>query len=260
MRYNKLSDAEKADILNVLYIDQKKSFAEIAQQLDTYPNKIRRDAIKYKITIRNKSEAQKIALDSGKTEHPTKGKQRSDSVKSKIGLGVYESWTNLSDDEKVERSNKSKEQWDHLSDDIKEAMLTKAHAAVREAGKVGSKLEKFILENLIKHGFKTEFHKEHILSNTKLQIDIFVPSINTAIEIDGPSHFEAVWGSETLAKNKKYDDKKNGLIIGKGLRLIRIKQTRDFSKTRAKIIFDKLIDMINSMDKYQDTKIFYIED
>jgi hypothetical protein len=69
-----------------------------------------------------------------------------------------------------------------------------------------------------------------------------------------------VWGSETLAKNKKYDDKKNGLIIGKGLRLIRIKQTRDFSKTRAKIIFDKLIDMINSMDKYQDTKIFYIED
>lgn len=260
MQYNKLSDNEKQNILKTLYIDQKKSFAEIAEKLDTYPNKIRRDAIKYKINIRNKSEAQKIAIDTGKTDHPTKGKQRPDSVKSKIGLGVYESWSNLSESEKENRKNKSKELWNNLSDDQKESMLTKAHLAVRAASRVGSKLEKFILEHLIRNGYKTEFHKEHILSNTKLQIDILLPTINTAIEIDGPSHFEAVWGSETLAKNQKYDHKKNGLIIGKGLRLIRIKQTKDFSKTRAKLIFDKLIETLNSLDKNQDIKIFYIED
>jgi very-short-patch-repair endonuclease len=92
-----------------------------------------------------------------------------------------------------------------------------------------------------------DFHKEQTLSNTKLQIDIFIPSLNVAIEIDGPSHFLPVWGDDTLQKNIKYDNKKTGLVLGKGCALIRIKQTRDFSNARAEILWEKLSEILSSI-------------
>jgi hypothetical protein len=60
-----------------MYLDDKKSFADIAKEYDTYSNKIRRDAVGFQIPIRDKSDAQKNALKSGKHQHPTKGKERS---------------------------------------------------------------------------------------------------------------------------------------------------------------------------------------
>ena len=122
----------------------------------------------------------------------------------------------------------------------KDNILQKANEGVRKASKLGSKLEIYIFEKLLADGYRTEFHKEQMLVTTKLQIDIFLPTMNTAIEIDGPSHFEPVWGDESLARNVKYDNKKTGLILGKGLVLIRIKQTKDFSRSRASLIYEQL--------------------
>ena len=51
MNYNKLSDQQKKDLLVKEYEKNQKSFQDIATQHDTYANKIRRDAIKYKIKI-----------------------------------------------------------------------------------------------------------------------------------------------------------------------------------------------------------------
>jgi very-short-patch-repair endonuclease len=114
-------------------------------------------------------------------------------------------------------------------------------------------MELYILERLIADGYKVDFHKEQLLVNTKLQIDLFLPTMGVAIEIDGPSHFEPVWGEDALKKNKKYDSKKNGIILGRGLNLIRIKQTKDFSKSRASIIYDQLKELLSnqkSISKY----------
>ena len=83
--YTKLSKTEKFDLLTDLYTVQQKSFADIAELCGTYANKIRRDAQALKITIRNKSEAQKNALETGKHKHPTKGSERSQRTKEKIG-------------------------------------------------------------------------------------------------------------------------------------------------------------------------------
>jgi hypothetical protein len=72
-----LSDQDKKDLILSLYSEQGKSFADIAVMYDTYANRIRRDAKKLNIKIRDKSEAQKNALKTGKHSHPTKGKERS---------------------------------------------------------------------------------------------------------------------------------------------------------------------------------------
>jgi very-short-patch-repair endonuclease len=205
--------------------------------------------VKFGIKIRDKSEAQSNALKSGKHCHPTKGKQRTDDVKEKIGISVMKNWEDLTDAELDQRKKKSKLAWENLSDEQKENITSAANKAVRVSSKVGSKLEKFILKKLLQDGFVVEFHKEQILSNTKLQIDLFLPTMNVAIEIDGPSHFLPVWGDDALKRNQKYDQKKTGLLLGKGLSLIRIKQQHDYSNARALLVYNKLkiaIDIIKN--------------
>lgn len=238
--YDNLSDDAKKDLITKEYIENKKSFQNIASIYGTYSNKIRRDAKKLKIPIRTKSEAQSNAILTGSHEHPTKGKKRPEEVKQKIGLSVYENWQNLSDSEIQDRKDKARENWNKKSEDEKQEIIQKANKAVRESSKTGSKLEKFLLSKLIEDGYKVEFHKEQILSNTKLQIDLFLPTMNLAIEVDGPSHFENIWGDQSLSRNKTYDNKKEGLLIGKGISILRIKQSYDFSETRAGVLYDKI--------------------
>lgn len=261
--YSQMSNEEKSGLIKKLYIDQQKSFADIAELYNTYPNKIRRDAKNLGISIRSKSEAQKNALKNGKIEHPTKGKKRDTQTKAKIGQSVLEFWENMSDNELASRQNQSRLQWQQMSDDEKANMIKLANNAVREASKTGSKLEKYLFNKLLADGYKVDFHKEQSLLNTKLQIDLFLPTINTAIEIDGPSHFAPVWGDEALKRNKKYDNKKQGLILGKGLVLIRIKQTRDFSKSRGDLIYAQLADILDNIKNNfpkPDDRTFTIED
>jgi very-short-patch-repair endonuclease len=257
-KYKILSDAEKLKILREDYISNKLSFQDIADKYGTYSNQIRRDAIRFNIPIRDKSSAQKNALKTGKHKHPTKGQQRSQQTKEKIGHGVMDSWSNLSKKELQDRQEKSRINWLKLSEDEKENLVKSANSAARQCGKTGSKLEKFLLEKLIADGYHVDFHKEQMLSNTKLQIDLFLPTMNIAIEVDGPSHFSPIWGEDALEKNQKYDKKKNGLILGKGIFLVRIKQTRDFSRARAIQIYHQLKQILSN--KPQNITSIEIED
>ena len=258
--YDSLSEADKASLIKTWYQELHKSFADIAEAWGTYPNKIRRDAKKFKINIRDKSEAQKNALQTGKHKHPTKGTSRPSETKQKIGMSVLRSWEELDGNELELRKIKAKNNWDKLDQNTKDNMHQSAMAAIRQSSKAGSKLEKFLLQKLLTEGMHVDFHKEQSLVNTKLQIDLFIPSINTAIEVDGPSHFEPVWGQESLTRNQKYDNKKQGLITGKGWNLIRIKQTKDFSNARGDLIFQKLLKAINSCKTSKTPLNISIED
>lgn len=260
MKYQNLSDQQKKEILRQEYELKKHSFNDIAEKYETYSNKIRRDAIKFKIKIRDKSQAQKNALQSGRTEHPTAGKERSQEVKNKIGMGVLQSWEELDDKTIKKRKDKARKNWESLSDDAKANILKQANDAVREASKKGSKLELFLFDQLLSDGYRVDFHKEQTLLNTKLQIDLFLPTLNVAIEVDGPSHFAPVWGADTLKRNKGYDNKKTGLILGKGMVLIRIRQLKDFSRSRAQLLYNNLkIELDKIKNKFPDTEHRNIE-
>jgi very-short-patch-repair endonuclease len=258
--YDTLNDKEKLSLLTELYCDKKQSFQDIADQYNTYANKIRRDAKKLNIHIRTKSEAQKNALDTGKHSHPTKGKTRDDATKTKIGNSVMKSWDNLTDAQLEQRKEKAQKNWLLLDEEQRTHMQQLATKAVRETSKVGSKLEKFLQTKLIGSGHKVDFHKEQSLVTTKLQIDLFLPNLNIAIEVDGPSHFAPVWGKDALARNKNYDQKKEGLIFGRGWHLIRIKQTKDFSNARGNKIFEQLIRSIANCTQVKTPQKISIED
>ena len=69
------------DFLIDAYVSENKSTYQIAEELRTYPNKVRR-ALKFLgVNLKSKGEAQSVALKQGRHKHPTKGKQRTNADK-----------------------------------------------------------------------------------------------------------------------------------------------------------------------------------
>jgi hypothetical protein len=62
----------------------EKSVCQIAEEQGTYPNKIRRELKRLGYTLRDKGEAMAAAIRSGRLQHPTKGKNRSETTRQKI--------------------------------------------------------------------------------------------------------------------------------------------------------------------------------
>ena len=205
------------------YTNKNKSTYEIAQELKTYPNKIRRALNALGVSLRDKSKAQTIAIKSGRHEHPTKGKKRTESEKVAISNGMATYWDEMEDKERKRRSKISKKQWEAMSEEDKANLRKLAAEAVRKASKEGSKIEKFIYEGLTKAGWDVIFHKRGLITNDKMEVDLFVPSLKTAIEIDGPAHFLPIWGEENLQRHIRSDAQKAGLLINRGFVVLRVK-------------------------------------
>jgi very-short-patch-repair endonuclease len=210
-----------------MYTKQHKSTYEIAEELNTYPNRIRRILIKSGINLKTKSEAQKNAIESGTAVHPTSGKIRTKEEKLKISSGLKKYWDDMSDVMYNSRVEQSKKRWELLSDVEKDKMMSAAIKSIQIAGKEGSKLEKFLYEEITKAGYSVEYHKKHLIQNHDMELDMYIPSIKTIIEVDGPSHFLPIWGEEKLQKQIKADTQKSGLILSKGMVILRIKNLSD---------------------------------
>ena len=205
------------------YVNEKKSTYEIAQELKTYPNKIRRALNTLGVDLRDKSSAQTVAIESGRHEHPTKGKKRTEAEKVAISNGMASYWENMEEEEKKRRSDISKKQWAEMSEEDKANLRKLAAEAVRKASKEGSKIEKFIYEGLTKIGYDVIFHKRGLVANQNLEVDLFIPALNTAIEIDGPAHFLPIWGEESLNRHIRADAQKAGLLMNRGCVILRVK-------------------------------------
>jgi very-short-patch-repair endonuclease len=243
-----------------LYNSGNYSTYELAEKFETYPNKIRRILRKNGITLRSKSAAQKNALKKGRASHPTKGKTQSDSTRRKISDSQGKIWDDMSDEDRQKRSDNGKDSWNKKSEEEKTQLIRKAQDAIRESSKIGSKMERFLLQRLTEKGFRVDFHKDHWLRNQQLQVDLFIPALRTAIEVDGPSHFKPVWGMDNLIKNQRADRQKTGLILGSGLVMIRIKQDKKLSQRYKREVEHSLFELLNSIrDKYPKENERYFE-
>ena len=131
-----------------MYTKNNLSTKAIADNFDTYPNKIRRVLISNGIELRSKSDAQKEALKSGRHSHPTKGKVRTEDVKDKISISLEKTWANLPKKERKRRSKLAKEQWEKMPEYAKEELRSKAAKALLLTIKEGSKPEKLLYEKI----------------------------------------------------------------------------------------------------------------
>lgn len=232
-----------------MYQKENKSTYEIAEALNTYPNKVRRTLIKHGCELKDRSEAQRNALKKGRIEHPTAGRKRSYEERIKISAALDQYWNSLNEDERERRSQAAKDRWSKMSESQRAAMAQAATESIRKAGKEGSKLENFILRKITDAGMRVDFHKKNLIPNEKLEIDLYIPECKTIIEIDGPSHFLPVWGEEKLQKQIKADLQKSGLLLSKDFAIIRVKVMGFLSLSDQENLAS---DLINHLKRFKD--------
>ena len=246
---NRFSQKQKHFLIDQ-YVNKERSTYEIAQELNTYPNKVRRALKALGIELRNKSEAQTVAIASGRHEHPTKGKVRTESEKIAISDGMFSYWENMEDEERERRSEISKQQWAAMSEEERHNLRQMAAEAVRLASKEGSKIEKFIYQGLSKAGYDAIFHKKGLTSDDKMEVDIFIPSLKLAVEIDGPAHFLPIWGHENLNRHIRADAVKAGLLINRGFAIVRVKNLiKNLSAKNMRNALDKVLTEVMSVEQ-----------
>jgi very-short-patch-repair endonuclease len=237
------------------YIDNNKSTYDLANMYNTYPNKIRRILVKHGIQLKTKSQAQKNALSNGKSQLPTQGKTRTKEERLKISSSLKKRWDNIDKEAYDEHVKRAKKRWSDMPEQEKKNMSQAAMKAIRTAGKEGSKLEKFLREEISREGYTIETHKKNLIPNENLEIDMYFPEMKTIIEIDGPSHFMPIWGEEKLQKQIKADAHKTGLILSKGFIIIRVKNLADaLCLSSRESLKNNLVTMLKSIESKFPTK------
>lgn len=237
---------------------------EIAEHLGTYSTKILRALRFLGAESRSYSEAQKLAIKKGRSKAPVeKGAKLSEAHKIAMSEGRSKAWSEISDEERSRISEMGKAQWAAMSDEQKSNLRSLAAEAVREASREGSKTEKFLRAALTEAGWSVRFHDKSLIESTKLEVDLYIVELKTAIEIDGPAHFLPIWGEENLAKHQKADDKKTGLLLNAGYTVLRIKQlTKSLSQKKERDVLKavlKQIDFINGNELSDGQKFIEIE-
>ena len=165
----------------------------------------------------------------------------------------------MDEDEYNERCLEAKRRWHDMPETERSRICSLAIEAVQRAGKEGSKLEKFVSRSLSDKGYSVEFHKKNLIPTQKLEIDLYIPSHKTIIEIDGPSHFLPIWGEEKLQKQIKADDQKTGLVLSKGFVVLRIKNMLDHVTLAAKNkMITSVVDKLNGINNKFPSNIWIL--
>ena len=203
--------------------EQNNSIRDIAKVFNTYPNKIARVLKKAGKELRSKEEAAKLAVEAGKIKPPMLGKKRTQAEKDNISTKRAKRWQEMSQEKLDAFKQGAKDRWDSQTEQEKMQKQQMAGEALRRASIEGSKAEKFLYEKLTKAGYEVIIHKTGLIPGEKYEVDLFIPKLMVAIEIDGPQHFLPIYGEENLNRNIKYDSIKNGFLLARGICVIRVK-------------------------------------
>lgn len=196
------------------------SVPDLAKEYGTYPLKICRLIRASGGRLRTKSESQKLALETGRAIHPTNGPHFTEEKREQLSEKMHSIYSSFPEEKKKRISEKCRESYHSRSDEEKENLRVLSHAAILRAAREGSKMEHFFFDKLTEEGYTIVFHKKGFILNDNLEIDLLIPSLKVAIEVDGIYHYEDIHGD--LKKVSRKDDEKNGLLLAAGYVVIRI--------------------------------------
>lgn len=228
------------------------SYTEIAEKLGTYTNYVRRALQRLGAPKRDRSKIVKNALERGRLNHPTKGKERTAEEKEKISQGVAESWSSMDVEQVKEIKQMRKEQWAKTPDEKKDEMRNKAAVQLKVAATSGSKLEKYLLTSLKTLGYIVDFHTELVVENENMHLDMYLPKEKIAIEIDGPTHYQPIYGEERLERVQEADIRKNGMLLNHGITVIRLQLSKGLSDVKKRMI---LAETHKYLKKHENPKV-----
>ena len=97
---------------------------------------------------------------------------------------------------------------------------------------LGPKFENFLAEELTLAGYSVEQRSRRFVG--AMEVDIALSNVSIAIEVDGPTHWEDIYGSNKLQQVKAKDKIKDDLLISSGWDVLRV-QDKSGSCTRARV-------------------------
>jgi very-short-patch-repair endonuclease len=243
--YDTLSDTKKKSLITNLYHKLGLSLGQIAKEANTYTNRIRRDAIRLDITIKDRSQAQKDALATGVHPHPTKGKQHTEKTKEKLSATMVK--VASSSEGHKQRVASGKKRWNDMSLMERQRFVKAGGEGIRQAAKEGSKLEKYLRDILTKEGYHVDFHRQHFIASRKMHLDLYLPSLSTVIEVDGPMHSEPIFGYKALQQSMDADRTKTSILLANNFVVIRVKQKGPLSTSYKSEVAHKVVDLLHKM-------------
>lgn len=227
------------------------SITELAERYHTYPNKIRRIFIKNGEPIKTKSEVASSNYAKGRSTAHMKGKKHLQSTKDKMSAGIRAAWKRKSVEELQANTERLRQRWLAMPEKDRQYLSKLATLARLNAAKVGSKLENYIIVALHDAGYTPMFHAKNFLINEALEVDILLPNDKIAIEIDGPSHFEPIWGDEKLQEQIARDSQKTGLLNNEGYKVIRLRTSKkNASKGYMKEMAERVISAVIDAEEW----------
>ena len=256
IQYLKLSDEQKITFLSEKYYEEGMSVSEIARLAKTYPNKIRRDALRLNLPLKNKSDVYKDLHKRGIVVSPTKGRTRTKEEKYKISESRHKAWSSMSKKEREDVRQKHVKNWKNKTEEEKNDFIKTGLSAIRQTQEVGSKLEQFLYKSFLELGFYCEKHCEFVIDNEKMHFDLFLRQKGIVIEVDGPAHSKDIWGNDKLEKTKQSDSHKNSLITRIGLKIIRVSYDKKLYQHIQRKILNRILEIIkNPTDKIYFVKV-----
>lgn len=229
--------------------EEGKSTSELAKELNTHAQSITRILKKYGVKLRTKTEAQQLLLKEGK--HPSKGKKRDSQTKDKISKGMKETWERAPESKRYLYAERTRYNWENMNEFERDQMKILWSDNLQKASKEGSKPELYLYKELTRLGYQVVFHKKCAIENGELEVDMLVPGSNIAIEIDGISHFEPVWGQEKFEKQIRADAEKSGLLLKAGYNVLRVKYV---AKAFLRHVMNSLVEQVVQSIKDLETK------
>lgn len=110
-----------------------------------------------------------------------------------------------------------------------------------------SKLEKWIEIKLLEKypNLQFDFNKNNTIN---AELDIFIPSLNLAFELNGIFHYEPIYGEEKLAKQINNDKRKFQACLEKNIELCIIDTSKQhhFKEQKSLEFLNIIIDIINN--------------
>lgn len=224
------------------------SLSMIAKRWNTNAKQVSRLIRNVGGKIRSFRSAQKLALQKGRIKHPTKGRERTDAEKEAISDSAKANYDALSFEEKQRLTEGCKKRWEELPLEKKVEFWGKAKIALVATAKYGSKAERFLYKGLIEAGYRAEPHQKHVLGNDEMHIDILLNEARIAIEVDGITHHEPVFGTEEFLRRQDADLEKNRAVIAAGYHMVRVKLTgRTDSQVKMRRLLAALLKTVESL-------------
>lgn len=113
-----------------------------------------------------------------------------------------------------------------------------------------SKLETYLEEQLISiyPNLQFDFNKKNTINS---ELDIYIPSLKLAFELNGIFHYEPIYGSEKLTQTQNNDHRKFQACAEQGISLCIIDTSKQkyFKESTSKEFLSIITDIINNMSK-----------